>query len=63
MKAIIYHITAVLTVLLLCAEISLAWIILGLVDAMLIFWCYNNITLKEFIKYSGYSTWYKFLKN
>lgn len=62
MKAIIFYITAILTVILLCAEVSFSWFILGLVNAILIAWCYNNITLREFIKYSGYSTWYKFLK-
>ena len=62
MKAIIFYITAILTVILLCAEVLFSWFILGLVNAILITWCYNNITLKEFIKYSGYSTWYKFLK-
>jgi hypothetical protein len=62
MKALVLYITATLTVILLCAEISISWFILGLINAILITWCYNNITLKEFIKYSEYSTWYKFLK-
>lgn len=62
MKALILYITAILTVILFCTEISFFWFILGLVNVILITWCYNNIALREFIKYSGYSTWYKFLK-
>lgn len=42
--------------------VSLTWLFLIFLDMILIAWCYNNITLREFIKYSGYSTWYKFLK-
>ena len=62
MKALVLYIIAILTTILLCTEISISWLILGLVNIVLITWCYNNITLREFIKYSGYSTWYKFLK-
>lgn len=63
MKAIVFYLTVVLTVLLLSMEVCLAWIILAMVDAILIAWCHNNIGIKEASKYSGYSTWYKFLKN
>lgn len=62
MKALVLYITAILTVVIFSTEVSLTWLFLIFLDMILITWCYNNITLKEFIKYSGYSTWYKFLK-
>lgn len=62
MKAILFYFTAILTVVLLCMEINLVWIILAVVDISLIAWCYNNISVRALYKYSGYSFWYKFLK-
>ena len=64
MKAIIFYITFTLSTLLICCtELSLTWLVLAALDITLITWCYNNITFRKFIKYSGYSTWYKFLKS
>ena len=62
MKRLVFYITVLLTLIELCSEVSFYWLLLGTIDSILISWCYNNITLREFIKYSGYSTWYKFLK-
>nr|DAL92927.1 MAG TPA: hypothetical protein [Caudoviricetes sp.] len=64
MKAIIFYITFILSTLLLCSiELSFTWLVFVALDITLITWCYNNITFREFIKYSGYSTWYKFLRS
>ena len=63
MKAIIFYLTAVLSTVLVCAEISFPWFILMIVNVILITWCYKNISFKEFIRYSGYSLWYKLLKS
>lgn len=65
MKAIILYITFTISAILLCAEVSLTWLFLAALDAILIAWCYNNITLRELVKYSGYKTWYKmiYIKN
>lgn len=64
MKAIIFYITFILSTLLLCCtELSFTWLVLVALDITLITWCYNNITFREFIKYSGYSTWYRFLRS
>lgn len=64
MKAIIFYITFILSTLLLyCTELSFIWLVLVALDITLITWCYNNITFRKFIKYSGYSTWYKFLRS
>lgn len=62
MKALILYITAILTIVIFSTGVSLTWLFLIFLDMILITWCYNNMTLREFIKYSGYSTWYKFLK-
>ena len=62
MKALVLYITAILTIVIFSTGVSLTWLFLIFLDMILIAWCYNNITLREFIKYSGYSTWYKFLK-
>lgn len=61
MKAIILYITLTLSFILLCAEVSALWLLLAALDAILIAWCHNNITLRELVKYNGYSTWYKML--
>lgn len=63
MKVILLYFTAILSVVLLMSEISLVWLLLLLLDIMLISWCCNNISLSELVRYSGYSTWYKFLKS
>ena len=62
MKALVFYITAILSAMLLCSEVSMVWLVLLAIDLVLLSWCHNNITLHEFIKYSGYKTWYKFLK-
>lgn len=62
MKVLVLYITAILTVVIFSTGVSITWLFLIFLNMILITWYYNNITLREFIKYSGYSTWYKFLK-
>lgn len=62
MKAIIFYIVSILTVLLLCSEITLAWFILAIVNVVLAAWCKKHLTLREVVRYTGYDIWYKFLK-
>lgn len=62
MKALVFYFTAVLTMILLVSEINITWLVLATLDIILITYCHNNITLEEFIKYSGYKQWYKLLK-
>lgn len=62
MKTIIFYITSILTILLLCLESSLTWAILIIVDAILIRWCYKHISLRELVRYTGYDIWYKHLR-
>lgn len=62
MKALVFYITAVFTMILLVSEISITWLVFAALDIILIAYCHNNITLDEFIKYSGYRQWYKLLK-
>lgn len=61
MKATLFYITAVLTMVLLMTEMSLAWLIMGAVDIILILWCKHNISLREMSKLTGYDIWYKAL--
>ena len=61
MKAIIFYLTVVLSMILLCMEFSFIWAILALVDAILFEWCYSHISDRELCKYSGYSAWHKYL--
>ncbi len=63
MKAIIFYFTVILSMTLLCMEFSLTWAALAVVDAVLFEWCYSHISPKDMTRYSGYSTWYKFLKD
>lgn len=62
MKAIVFYFTVILTTLILCMEPCLAGAVLAVIDILLVAWCYNNISIREASKYSGYSAWYKFLK-
>ena len=43
-------------------EPCLAGAVLAVIDILLVAWCYNNISIREASRYSGYSIWYKFLK-
>lgn len=62
MKATIFYITAMLTTILPYSNISPTWFILAAVDVILLAWCRKHISIREFARYSGYSTWYKYLK-
>lgn len=57
MKAIIFYITATLTMVLLSTEISLTWLVLAILDTMLILWCKDNISIRELTKLTGYDIW------
>lgn len=61
MKPIIFYITSILAMLLLCSEISFTWLLLAVVDIMLIAWCHKHLSLREFIRYTGYEAFYKYL--
>ncbi len=63
MKALVFYFTILLSLVLLSTEITLSWLVLLGIDIILISWLHNNITLKEFIKYSGYRTWYKIINS
>lgn len=62
MKALVFYITAIVTMVLPFANLSLSWFFLCIADFMLLIWCRENITFRELLKYSGYSIWYKLLK-
>lgn len=62
MKAILFYFTAILTVILLCMEISFAWTILAIVDIMLITLSHKYLSIRDVVKYSGYSAWYRMLR-
>lgn len=61
MKALVFYITAVLTMILVCSMPSLTWLFLIFLDMLLITWCAYNISTKEFIKLTGYNIWYKMI--
>lgn len=63
MKRTVLYMTAVLTMVLLSTEICIAWLVLLAIDLGLIAWCHNNITLQEFIRYSGYKHWYRMINS
>lgn len=63
MKRTVLYMTAVLTVVLLSTEVSLAWLVLLTLDIILIAWCHNNITLQELVRYSGYKQWYRMINS
>lgn len=61
MKATVFYITAVLTMILLTTNITILWLLIGIVDITLIAWCKSNITTREFTKLTGYDIWYKMI--
>lgn len=61
MKALVFYTSMLLSALLLCLEFSIVWLVILTIDILLVSWLYNNITLQEFIKYSGYKAWYKMI--
>ena len=62
-KRAILYITVLDCVAVLCwAEVCLAWSVMVLMIMPLGAWCANHITLRELVRWSGYSTWYKFIK-
>lgn len=55
--------TAFISCILLSAiELNLAWFVLLFVDIVLILWCRLHISLREFVRYSGYRWLYLHLK-
>lgn len=58
-KWVMFYSSAVLGMTLLCSEINLAWFAWAVVDFALIAWCRKNLTLREFIRMTGYEAWYK----
>lgn len=61
MKATIFHITAILTMVLFMTNITTIWFLLGIVDIALLAWCKNNISTREMSKFTGYDIWYKMI--
>lgn len=62
MKAFMFYLVVVLTTILLVTAPSILWVLLGAIDIMAIRWCKNHLSIKNIVKYSGYATYYKFLK-
>lgn len=62
-KRAVLYITVVNCVVVLCwAELCLAWLAMCFSAMILGAWCISNITLRELVRWSGYSVWYKSLK-
>lgn len=61
MKTITFYLTVTLTMVLLCSEPSLTWLLLTFIDMLLMAWCIDHISPKELAKLSGYDIWHKML--
>lgn len=62
LKYLLFYLTAILTTLLICSvTINLQFFCLLLVDFVLILLCKHTLTLREVVRISGYSIWYKML--
>lgn len=62
MKAFMFYLVVVLTTILLVTAPSILWVLLGTLNIMAIRWCKNHLNIKNIVTYSGYATYYKFLK-
>lgn len=62
MKALLFYSTATIAMIVLMSEVSLVWLLLVLVDAVLYCMCKKALSLRDVVRYSGYSVWYKFIK-
>lgn len=62
-KRAILYITVLDCMVVLCwAEICLAWLVMAFMIMPLGAWCIKHITLRELVRWSGYATWYKFIR-
>lgn len=62
MKAFMFYLVVVLTATLLVTAPSILWVLLGTLNIMAIKWCKKHLSIKDIIKYSGYSLYYKLVK-
>lgn len=61
MKALLFYITTLLTLVIICSEPSGLWALLVTIDIPLVLWGINNLTIKEVTKFTGYKAWYRLI--
>ena len=63
MKAILFYLTAVMIILTVCTmELSAKTLLMILADTYLVSICYQMLSLRDIMHYTGYDIWYKMLK-